>query len=187
MGFFINTVNDTKIKTYSYCFLASAIGAAVDGESFNTTDEGGFVRALETMNSESANDFRWSVRLTAGYTYIGVATKLPDDEWIEHNDVNAIIYEPYGGKILEGKTMVKKIISAKNGDEIHFRFQPKLKKFSISFVSSIILDCFIEFRIYLEFQKDEEHAVDIKEGVDYFPVIQGHTPGSSATLFKPEQ
>ena len=79
------------------------------------------------------------------------------------------MYEPYGGDILQGSEVVNSDITvAENGDEVHFRFLPKLKKFSISLVSSIILDCF-----YLEFQKDEEHAVDIKEGMDYFPVIQG--------------
>ena len=94
------------------------------------------------------------------------------------------MYLPYNGQIFEGFDMIENDISeAIDGDEIHFRFQSKLKKFSISFVSSIILDCLERLS---EFQKDEEHAVDIKEGVDYFPVIQG-TSGSSAILFKPEE
>ena len=150
MGFFINTVNDTKIKTYSYCFLASAIGAAVDGGCFTATFDRGFVRASETMNSESAHDFRWSVTLTAESTYIGIATKLPPPhvtEYLEQYDENAFMYEPYGGDILQGSEVVNNDITvAENGDEVHFRFQPKLKKFSISLVSSTILDCF-----YLEF------------------------------------
>ena len=104
----------------------------------------GFVRANETMNSESPHDFRWSVRLTAGFTHIGIATETPKDSKLKHY---AITYEPYNGKIYEGFQMLKNDISeAINGDEIHFRFQSKLKKFSISFVSSIIFDCF-----YLEF------------------------------------
>ena len=41
----------------------------------------------------------------------------------------------------------------------------------------------------LEFKKDVEYAVTIKEDVDYFPVIQGwhdrYSTGASATLFKP--
>ena len=37
----------------------------------------------------------------------------------------------------------------------------------------------------LEFQKDKELAVDIKEDIDYFPVMEGGD-GASATLFKPQ-
>jgi len=37
----------------------------------------------------------------------------------------------------------------------------------------------------LEFQKDKEVAVDIKENIDYFPVMQGGID-ASATLFKPQ-
>ena len=38
----------------------------------------------------------------------------------------------------------------------------------------------------IEFQGDEELSFDIKEDVDYFPVIQGAN-GSSATLFKAQE
>ena len=34
---------------------------------------------------------------------------------------------------------------------------------------------------------DEEHLLDIKENVDYFPVVQGYGPDASATLFKPQE
>ena len=92
------------------------------------------------------------------------------------------MYLPYNGQIFEGFDMIENDISeAIDGDEIHFRFQSKLKKFSISFVSSIILDCF-----YLEFQKHEEFAFDIQEDINYFPFVQGNS-NSSATLFKPEE
>ena len=40
----------------------------------------------------------------------------------------------------------------------------------------------------LEFQRDEEYAVDIKEDVDYSPTIQGYKDAeTSATLFKPQE
>ena len=37
-----------------------------------------------------------------------------------------------------------------------------------------------------KFQKDKEYALDIKEDIDYFPVIQGGL-GASASLFKPQE
>ena len=136
------------------------------------------------MNSQSTNAFRWSIRITGdNYIYIGIASKLRQLEWIEDVDENAILYFPYTGEIYtENELFQDDIIKAKNGDEVHFRFQPKIKKFSISFVSSMILDCF-----YREFQKDEEHLINIKEDVDYFPVVQGYGPDVSATLFKPQE
>ena len=37
----------------------------------------------------------------------------------------------------------------------------------------------------LEFQKDKELAVDIKEDIDYFPVMEGKI-GTTAIFFKPQ-
>ena len=109
----------------------------MEGASFITTYNYGCARAKEIMNSESANDFRWSVRITsAAWIFIGIASKLQQDKWIEEIDENAIIYFPHDGEIYTGNELFQEnIIIAKNGDEVHFRFQPKLKKFSISFVS----------------------------------------------------
>ena len=103
------------------------------------------------MNSKSSNDFRWSIRLTDNNdwinTCIGIASKLQEtDHNIAYQDENAIVFYPFHGIIRKGQTAIQKnIIAAKEGDEINFRFQPKSKKFTISFVSSImeqlILDC----------------------------------------------
>ena len=109
----------------------------MEGGNFTATDYCGLARATEAMNSQSVNDFRWSVRITgAEGISIGIATKLQHDEWLEDYDENAIIYMPFAGEIHTEKELFQEnIIEAKNGDEVHFRFQPKLKKFSISFVS----------------------------------------------------
>ena len=110
----------------------------MEGASFITTYNYGCARAKEIMNSESANDFRWSVRITCEENiYIGIATKFQQSySWIEHNDGEAILYFPQSGKIYKGTNSIQgDIIAAKHEDEIHFRFQPKLKKFSISIVS----------------------------------------------------
>ena len=143
------------------------------------------------MNSKSSNDFRWSVRLTGNtckWIGLGIASnKLVQNklsEIINYEDTNAIVYYPQGGYI-QGNNLYQtyKSRNATSGDEIHFRFQPKLKKFFISFVSQL----FWHFSfLNLEFQKDEEQAVDIKEGIDYFPVMEGGI-GDSATLFKPQE
>jgi hypothetical protein len=148
----------------------TAYHALVEGGSFRKTDYYGFARATETMNSKCSNNFRWSIRLADGIgIYIGIASKLRINSSISDFDENSIFYAPHVGKIRKGNTVIRRnIIKAKKGDEIHFRFQPKLKKFTISF-------------------KDEVHDVDIKEDVDYFPVIQGTISGASATLFKPQE
>ena len=128
---------DFEIALNYFLFLAISYNATVEGGNFTATDEFGFARATKTMNSQSVNDFRWSVRITsAAWIFIGIASKLQQDKWIEEIDENAIIYFPHDGEIYTGnKLFQENIIIAKNGDEVHFRFQPKLKKFSISFVS----------------------------------------------------
>ena len=65
--------------------------------------------------------------------------------------------------------------------EIHFCFQPNVKKLLVFFVRSTPLVFF-----NLEFQKGEEYAYDIQENVDYFPVIQAQK-NATATLFKPRE
>ena len=53
----------------------------MEGGSFKSTHDFGFVRAKETLNSNATKDFRWSVWLTGGgisgeSLYIGIASKL---------------------------------------------------------------------------------------------------------------
>ena len=126
------------------------MSAYVDGGSFKSTDDFGFARAPEIMNSKDSKDFRWSIWLTGGVsTYIGIATKLnPTHEFIGDNDDDAIFVNPHYGNMWKGRTMIqglsnqRSFIKAKIGDEIHFKFQPKLKKFTISIVCKIILKLF---------------------------------------------
>ena len=115
----------------------------MEGGKFESTDYG-FAKASKIMNTNSLNDFRWSVRLTGGnWMNIGIASGLQrTTQCIINYDENAIIYHPYNGNIFKNMTtkIHQKTNEAENGDEIHFRFQPKLKKFSISFVCSIIFN-----------------------------------------------
>ena len=139
------------------------------------------------MNSKSSNDFRWSVRITDDpWVAIGIASKLKRINGTIHDkqDENSIMFFPYVGNIWsENKISYRGLTRTKSGAECHFKFQPKMKKIVITFVSSIISTFYLD--INKEFQKDKEYALDIKEDVDYFPVIQG-TVGGSATLFKPQ-
>lgn len=107
------------------------------GVIFDAIERYGFATAVEKMNSKSKKEFRWSVRLTKGdWIGIGIATSSPPtNDNIRFHDQNAIIFYPYGGLVMQETTKIESnITDANNGDEIHFRFQPKLKKFSISFV-----------------------------------------------------
>ena len=91
------------------------------------------------MNSKSPNDFRWSVRLTGdNLVYIGIASRLQRNNYVGNYDEYAIIYSPQHGKIYkESGRVAIDAIKAESDAEIHFRFQPKLKKFSFSIVCII--------------------------------------------------
>ena len=117
---------------------------------FRSARNYGHVRATAKMNSKSSNDFRWSVRLTGNnrkWKGLGIASnELVQNELSEmiiDYDENAIaymyhpFYHPAGNK-WRGRTHIQQVNTyLKSGDEIHFRFQPKMKKFLISFVSQL--------------------------------------------------
>ena len=117
----------------------------MDGGSFRPAEDFGYVRATAMMNSKSSNDFRWSVRITDDVSLLclGIASnefiqnELPEaDENMFYNDKNAIVYYPYAGIIQREMKLIQQMTTnVTSGDEIHFRFQPKMKKFLISVVS----------------------------------------------------
>ena len=119
-------------------FQAMAHNAIIDGGTFKSSNEASYARAREVMNSKSPNEFRWSVRITGHVFdfYIGIASKLdPKSYFIGNYDEHAIIYAPHDGSIHKEKNQVSINASkAKSGEEIHFRFQPKLKKISLTLV-----------------------------------------------------
>ena len=92
------------------------------------------------MNSNSANDFQWSVMIKEGWIRTGITSELQRKKgWIEDFDENAIIYSPCYGTIWKNKRKVQgDITKLESGDEIHFKFSPKLKKFSISIVCLVM-------------------------------------------------
>jgi len=142
------------------------------------------------MNSKFPNDFRWSIRLTGDSSiYIGIAAKELQRErtFVGDYDEFAIIYFPSTGKIYKNGREID-YIKGECGGEIHFRCQPKQKKFSLAI-------------------NDTATVIDMDDLVIYFPVI-GAVPSKfchqhiwsptsvtnidvtawscSATLFKPQ-
>ena len=112
--------------------------ATIDGGTFKSSNGASYARASEVMNSKSPNDFRWSVRITGHVFdfYIGIASKLErKTNFIGSYDEYAIIYAAQDGSIRKQRNSVCINTSkAKSGEEIHFRFQPKLKKISLTLV-----------------------------------------------------
>ena len=132
-----------ELQQIDICLLATAYKATVEGGIFKPTEVYAFARGLDIMNSKSSKTFRWSVRLLTCINWfsIGIASKLErGNAWIHDYDRNSIFFDPYDEKIYNGmgKNFPSNITNVKPGDEIHFRFEPKLKKFTISFVRSII-------------------------------------------------
>ena len=120
-------------------FKATAYYAIVAGDFFHTSGNNSvtYARATEVMNTKSPFDFRWSIRVSGGtWISIGIASKLKKkDTFIGDYDKNAILFSPRGWTVSKGdQTIQTEIAKDKYGGEIHFRFQPKLKKFSLSLV-----------------------------------------------------
>ena len=113
----------------------------MEGGRFRVTGNYGYARATEVLNTKRTDEVVWSVKIFCEDETcdIGIATKLPQfDDWIDSHDENAIFYDTSYGSIQTGKEVLHEdIMIGTEGDEIHCRFQPKLKKFLISFVSSI--------------------------------------------------
>ena len=113
--------------------------ATVKGGSFRTTSDCGYARATEVLNTKRTDEVVWSVRNISNdddssYYSTGIATKLQTvKRWIENYDENAIIYDN-DGYLRLGENITVNLIHATEGDEIHFRFQPKLKKISLTLV-----------------------------------------------------
>ena len=83
------------------------------------------------MSTQSETVFEWSVRLIRGYFRVGIASQLRQkEEEIFSYDENASLYGTHkGGRSNPGITVGSNQIhsspdSHKNGDVVHFRFQP---------------------------------------------------------------
>ena len=122
-------------------FLATAYHATVEGGHFTTTGARGYARATEVMNSKCLNNFRWSVvlRTDKKEIWIGIASKLQQTGChIKDYDKNVILCLPTAGSFFHGEILEgAKNLECQSGDEIHFIFQSKLKKFSIIMVRSV--------------------------------------------------
>ena len=125
--------------------LGVRYNATMEGGCFRSARNFGHVRATAKMNSKSSNDFRWSVRLT-GNTRKWMGLGIASNELIQNKlsesivdyDENPIAFYPFSGSIWIGTTHIQQVNTyLKSGDEIHFRFQAKMKKFLILLVSQL--------------------------------------------------
>ena len=110
----------------------------MEGGHITTTGDNGYARATEVMNSKCSNNFRWSVilRTDEKAVWMGIASKLqPIEDKITSYDQKAILFVPAAGSFFHGGiTEGAQNLEMGSGDEIHFIFQSKLKKFSIIIV-----------------------------------------------------
>ena len=92
-----------------------------------------------------SHDFHWSIRLgNSNWFYVGVAARGPargpvrgpqKPVHIGNYDKNSILFHTRDGVVFVGEDQIVCDFPRANiGDVIHFRFQPKLKKFCISLV-----------------------------------------------------
>ena len=106
------------------------------GGFFESTYRYGSARAVEVMNSKSANDFYWSLKcdFKEDACYIGIASIIQrSNSFLGAHDENAILFDLHFGTITKGSYVYRhSVISVDSKDEIHLKFQPKLKKFSIA-------------------------------------------------------
>ena len=153
------------------------------GGVFKRNGDFAYARAAEEMSTKSETDFEWSVKI---YDYccfaIGIASKLKRaNEWIEDYDQNAILlsFDSDSQCILEGSIEDQKSHAnikhnPMSGDVIRFRFEPQRKKLVIDLVRvEKFINSFYNKAIKIAFEK--KYEVDLKDNVNYFPVIQSFT------------
>ena len=144
---------------------------------FKTSKTYGYARAINVMSTRSPIDFEWSVKLNGGwYFFVGIASQLKrKDSSIVYYDENAILYRSYeSGKpdIQIGSLAIhENLTKYKIGDIIRFRFQPHAKKLLIDLVR-IWKSPWRNSRF-----KNGHYEIDLKDNVDYFPVIQSRWGG----------
>ena len=106
---------------------------------FKPLENAAFARAGNTMSTESATDFEWSVKINGPATFhVGIASKFrPENRDIYVHDENSIVYtsSSTGSSIKNGSRRIHSSPKIhKTGDIICFRFQAQEKKLVIYLV-----------------------------------------------------
>ena len=101
----------------------------------------GNARAYDKMNDKSICNFHWSIELgNDEWFYVGVTTTIENfSNYITRHDHKAIFLDTRDGVILKKNRVLTKIDVLKNTSIVHFRFEPKSKKFYISTVRYAII------------------------------------------------
>ena len=102
---------------------------------FKRTDIYGYARAAVVMSTQSETVFEWSVKVGYHTAFrVGIASQLRREaREICGDDENAILYGTHKGPSNPGITVGPNQIHSypaktKDGDVVHFRFQPQTKK-----------------------------------------------------------
>ena len=108
---------------------------------FKRTDTYGYARAAVVMSTQSETVFEWSVKVLCNSPFrVGIACQLRQEAIeIYYYDENAILYGTHKGISNPGITVGSNQIHSypaitKDGDVVHFRFQPKTKQLVVRLV-----------------------------------------------------
>lgn len=122
------------------------------------------------MSTKSETDFEWSIKCFGTNFRVGITSMLKTENvLICEYDPNSIVYHTQYGSpvILAGSTLIHRTgPSYQTGDVIRFRFQPQKKKLLIDLVR-ILMSPTSNSHV-----KNGHYEIDLRDNVNYFPVIQ---------------
>lgn len=155
----------TVVKIYEWDSATAYRASVTNGIFKSPGNYSSYARAKNVMSTQSETDFEWSVKLFSTLFDVGIASKLEQGSYIVDTDRNAILYYSNGGTpIIQsgGKIIHSNLGKQKNGDVVRFRFKPQTKKLLINLNGQI--------------------EIDLKDNVNYFPVVQSRYDGFEAHL-----
>ena len=118
--------------------VCQSMSVSVADDVFKRTKAFAFGRATRIMNTKSRKDFEWSVKLIGDqHFHVGIATQLPNKGGhITGYDSEAILYSSDGNIRVGNKTKYRMDVEQKSEDIINFIFRSRIRKLSITTVST---------------------------------------------------
>ena len=139
-------VNESYVKAADLILLESvyngivcqSMSVSVANDVFKRFKAFAFGRAAQIMNTKSRKDFEWSVKLIGDqHFHVGIATQLPNKcGHITGYDSEAILYSSDGNIRVGNKTKYRMDVEQKSEDIINFIFRSRIRKLSITTVST---------------------------------------------------
>jgi len=145
-------VNPATVKILKWD-LASVYDGSVTNNVFKPSDYCAYARASDVMSTQSSTNFEWTVKLIGrGDFIVGIASQLkPTNKFIFGYDQDSILYFDNWRRIQMGRNKIHENVF-RSGDIIHFKFEPSRKK--------LVIDL------------NGHYEIDLKDNVNYFPVVQ---------------